>query len=140
VHAQLFHQLALAGDAAQITNEQNAQQQLGINGRTTAIAVTRFQPPPHKAKADVLFNEPQQMCLRNMIFQAKVLEQRFGAVVLPHHDQQASGDRNQTEHGRMLSSNMLLLNLILLIDVTFSTPTGCFVNHSDETWPTPHFH
>ncbi len=24
----------------------------------------------------------------------------------------------------MLSSNMLLLNLILLIDVTFSTPTG----------------
>ena len=29
----------------------------------------------------------------------------------------------QTEHGRMLSSNMLLPNLILLIDVTFSTPT-----------------
>jgi hypothetical protein len=26
----------------------------------------------------------------------------------------------------MLSSNMLLLNLILLIDVTFSTPTGCY--------------
>jgi hypothetical protein len=44
--------------------------------------------------------------------------------VLPHHDQQASDDQNQTEHGRMLSSNMLLLNLIPLIDVTFSTPTG----------------
>jgi hypothetical protein len=43
---------------------------------------------------------------------------------LPHHDQQASDDQNQTEHGRMLSSNMLLPNLILLIDVTFSTPTG----------------
>jgi hypothetical protein len=42
---------------------------------------------------------------------------------LPHHDQQASGDQIQTEHGWMLSSNMLLLNLILLIDVTFSTPT-----------------
>jgi hypothetical protein len=42
---------------------------------------------------------------------------------LPHHDQQASDDRNQTEHGRMLSSNMLLLNVILLIDLTFSTPT-----------------
>jgi hypothetical protein len=26
----------------------------------------------------------------------------------------------------MLSSNMLLLNLILLIDVTFSTPTGVY--------------
>jgi hypothetical protein len=34
--------------------------------------------------------------------------------VLPHHDQQASDDRNQTEHGRMLSSSMLLPNLILL--------------------------
>jgi len=42
---------------------------------------------------------------------------------LPHHDQQASDDQNPTEHGRMLSSNMLLPNLILLIDVTFSTPT-----------------
>jgi hypothetical protein len=42
---------------------------------------------------------------------------------LPHHDQQASDDENPTEHGRMLSSNMLLPNLIPLIDVTFSTPT-----------------
>jgi hypothetical protein len=40
-----------------------------------------------------------------------------------HHDQQASDDQNQTEHGRMPSSNTPLLNLILLIDVTFSTPT-----------------
>src|SRR5205823_4097353 len=63
------------------------------------------------------------MVLGNLIFQAEVVEQRFRAVVLPHHDQQASDDRNQTEHGRMLSSNMLLRNLILLIDVTFSTPT-----------------
>jgi len=42
---------------------------------------------------------------------------------LPHHDQQTSDDENPTEHGPMLPSNMLLLNLILLIDVTFSTPT-----------------
>src|SRR6266704_6317580 len=62
------------------------------------------------------------MVLGNLIFQAEVVEQRFRAVVLPHHDQQASDDRNQTEHGRMLSSNMLLRNLILLIDVTFSHP------------------
>jgi hypothetical protein len=26
---------------------------------------------------------------------------------LPHHDQQASDDQNQTEHMRMLPSNML---------------------------------
>jgi hypothetical protein len=30
----------------------------------------------------------------------------------------------------MLSSNMLLLNLILQIDVTFSTPTPDFINYS----------
>src|SRR5207249_2213617 len=78
----------------------------------------------HKLKTDVLLDQPQQMVLGNLIFQAEVVEQRFRAVVLPHHDQQASDDRNQTEHGRMLSSNMLLRNLILLIDVTFSTPTA----------------
>jgi hypothetical protein len=48
----------------------------------------------------------------------------FGTVVLPHHDQQASDDQNPTEHGQMFSSTMLLPNLIPLIDVTFSTPTG----------------
>ena len=51
--------------------------------------------------------------------------------MLPHHDQQASDDQNQTEHGRMLFSNMLLLNLIPLINVTFSTPTPDFSNY---TW------
>ena len=82
-----------------------------------------FQLPPHKLEADVLVDQPQQVGLRNMIFQAEVIEQRFGAVVLPHHDQQASDDENPTEHGQMLSSSTLLLNLILRIDVTFSTPT-----------------
>jgi hypothetical protein len=33
----------------------------------------------------------------------------------------------------MLSSNMLLLNLILLIEVTFSTPTGDFTNYVPRT-------
>jgi len=42
----------------------------------------------------MLFNEPQQMSLWNLIFQAEVVKQSFGAVVLPHHDQQASNDRN----------------------------------------------
>jgi len=32
----------------------------------------------------------------------------------------------------MLSSNMLLLNLIPLIDVTFSTPTRFIANNWDE--------
>jgi hypothetical protein len=49
--------------------------------------------------------------------------------VLPHHDQQASDDENPTEHGRMLFSNMFLPNLILLIDVTFSTPTSFIIHY-----------
>jgi hypothetical protein len=40
VARQLFHQPGLAGDAVQITNEQNAQQQLGINRRSASVAVT----------------------------------------------------------------------------------------------------
>jgi hypothetical protein len=62
--------------------------------------------------------------LRNLIFQAEVVEQGFRAVVLSHHDQQSSDDQNPTEHGQILPSSTLLLNLILLIEVTFSTPTG----------------
>jgi hypothetical protein len=62
-------------------------------------------------KADVLFDESQQVGFGHLIFQAEVIEQRFGAVVLPHHDQQASDDENPTEHAQSLSSNMLLLNL-----------------------------
>jgi hypothetical protein len=62
------------------------------------------------------------------LMQAEVIKQRFGAVVLPHHDQQASDDQNQTDHRRMLSSNMLLLNLIPLINVAFLTPTGDYTH------------
>ena len=68
-----------------------------------------------------------------MIFQPEVVEQRFRAVVLSHHDQQSSDNQNQTEHRQMLSSNMLLLILSPLIDVTFSTPTGFLANYSDVT-------
>ena len=68
-------------------------QKLGIYGRTAGIAVTRLQLIPHKGKADVLFDQPQQMSLWNLVFQAEVVEQSFGAVVLPHHDQQASDDQ-----------------------------------------------
>jgi hypothetical protein len=52
---------------------------------------------------------------------------------LSHHDQQVSDDQNQTEHEQMLPSNMLLLNLTRLIDVTFSTPTGFIANNQTRT-------
>src|SRR5437773_4796018 len=66
--------------------------------RSSGFAVAVFQLLPHKLKADVLVDQPQQVGFRNLIFQAEVMEQRFGAVVLPHHDQQASDNQNPTEH------------------------------------------
>ena len=56
----------------------------------------------------------------------QIVRQCVEAGLLSHHDPHASDGQNQTEHGQMLSSSTLLLNLILLIDVTFSTPTGYF--------------
>jgi hypothetical protein len=87
VHAQFFHQLALAGNAVEIADQQNAQQQLRINRRSTRLTVAVFQLLPHKLEADVLVDQPQQMMLGNLIFQAEVVEQRFGTGVLSHHDQ-----------------------------------------------------
>jgi hypothetical protein len=57
VHAQFFHQLAFACDSVQITNQQDAQQQLGIDGGTTCLAVALLQLLAHKREADVLFDQ-----------------------------------------------------------------------------------
>ena len=99
---------------------------LGINRGSAQSRCNSLQLLAHESKADVLFDESQQVVFRNLIFQAEVVEQRFRAVVLPHHDQQASDDENQTSMGRCIPSSMLLLILILLIDVTFSTPTPVY--------------
>ena len=77
MHAQFLHQFAFAGDAVQIADQQNAQQQLGINRRSASVAVTFLQLLAHEGKTDVLIDEPQQMRLWNLIFQAEVIEQRF---------------------------------------------------------------
>jgi len=66
MHAQFLHQLALTGNAVQIADQQDAQQKLGIDRRTAGIAITRFQLFAHKGKTDVLFDQPQQMRLRNL--------------------------------------------------------------------------
>ena len=39
VHAQFLHQFAFAGDAVQIADQENAQQELRINRGTTGLAV-----------------------------------------------------------------------------------------------------
>jgi hypothetical protein len=57
VHAQFFHQLALTGDAVEITHQENAQQQLGIDRGPSVFAVAVFQLLPRKLKADVLIDQ-----------------------------------------------------------------------------------
>src|SRR6201993_3190806 len=42
------------------------------------------------------------MGFRNLIFQTEVVEQRFGAVGLPHHDQQSSENENPAQHVEVL--------------------------------------
>jgi hypothetical protein len=87
MHAQFFHQLALAHDAVEIANQQNAQQQLRINRGSAPLTVTVFQLLPHKLKTDVLVDLSQQVSFWNLIFQPEVIEQRFGTGVVSHHEQ-----------------------------------------------------
>src|ERR1700757_596166 len=86
MHPQFLDEFALAADAVQIPNQHNSQQELWIDGWTTSFAIAFFQPPAHKAEVDVLINQPQQMVLRNLIFQSEVVEQRFREHVLTHHE------------------------------------------------------
>jgi hypothetical protein len=67
-HTQLLDQLALAGNAIQVADQKDAQQKLWVNRRPARLAVARLQLFAHKGKADPLFNEPQQMIFRNLIF------------------------------------------------------------------------
>jgi hypothetical protein len=77
VHVQFFHQLALAGNAVQITQEQNGQQELGIDRWSSGFAAAVFQLLPYKLKTGVFVDQPQQMVFTNLIFQTEVIEERF---------------------------------------------------------------
>jgi hypothetical protein len=43
-------------------------------------------------------HQAEQMIFRNLIFQAEVIEQRFGAGLVPHHEQQASKWNGEKQH------------------------------------------
>ena len=58
MHSQLFHQPALAGDAVQVADQQNAQQQFGINRGPPGLTVAALQLLPYKLKTDVLVDQP----------------------------------------------------------------------------------
>src|ERR1700741_1107728 len=68
-----------------------------IEGRPVSLELS-FKTLPHELETDVLVDQSQQMGLRNLVFQAEIVEQRFRVVVLSHHDQQASDDGNPAKH------------------------------------------
>jgi len=59
MHVQFLDQLALAGNAVQIANQQNAQQELGIDRGASGFAIAVLEPLANKSQADVLVDEPQ---------------------------------------------------------------------------------
>src|SRR5260370_29106589 len=86
MHAQFLDHLARTGNAIQVADQEEAQQKLGINRWTARLAIAVLQLFAHKGKANVLFDEPQPMILRHLIFQAEIVEQRFRTRMSPHHD------------------------------------------------------
>ena len=86
MHAQFLNELALAADAVQITDQQNAQQQLWIDGWTPSFAIAVLKSLAHETEVDVLINQPQEVILWNLIFQPEVVEQLFRPGVLTHHE------------------------------------------------------
>ena len=57
VHAQLFQQLPLAGDAVHVTQPQDPQQYFRVNRRSARLAVGIAQLLAHKLLADLAIHE-----------------------------------------------------------------------------------
>src|SRR6201987_3466873 len=98
MHLQLLNQFALAGDAIQIADQQEAQQEFRIDRGSARIAVGVLQLLTNEIEADVPVKETEQVVFRNLIFDAKVVEQRLGTGVLSHHNPQASVNGDEEKH------------------------------------------
>src|ERR1700751_1349711 len=98
MHLQLLNQFALAGDAIQIADQQDAQQEFRIDRGSACIAVGVLQLLTNEIEADVPVKETQEVVFRNLIFNAKVVEERLGTGVLSHHNPQASVNGDEEEH------------------------------------------
>jgi hypothetical protein len=77
--------------------------------RTAGLAVTLLQALAHKGKADVFFDESQQVGLRNLIVQAEVVEQGSERSCCPIMISRPPADENPTEHGQDHSAEFHLL-------------------------------
>src|SRR6201988_2398022 len=98
MHLQFLDQLALAGDAIEIADQQNAQEEFWIDRGSARIAVGVLQLLTNEIEADVPVDETEEVVFRNLIFDAKVIEQRLGTGVLSHHNPQASVNGDEEKH------------------------------------------
>ncbi|MFY9732720.1 MAG: hypothetical protein WAK24_19085, partial [Candidatus Acidiferrales bacterium] len=62
------------------------QQKFWIDRGSARIAVGVLQLLTNEIEADVPVQETEQVVFRNLIFNAKVVEQRLGTGVLSHHN------------------------------------------------------
>jgi hypothetical protein len=68
VHARRFHQSLFAGDPVQITQQQKAQKNFGVNRGTTDRTVGSSQPFAHEYEINAAVQALQEMILGNLIF------------------------------------------------------------------------
>jgi len=88
MHLELLDQFALTSHAIQIADQQDAQQEFRIDRWSARIAIGVFQLLTNEIEADVSVDETERVVFRDLIFNTKVIEQRFGTGVLSHHNPQ----------------------------------------------------
>jgi hypothetical protein len=82
----LLAQPPLGSDAEAVADQQHPDQQLRVDRGTTRRAVKRSQIPPHLRQVDEPVDRPQQVILRHMPLDRKLVEQRrLVDLPLAHH-------------------------------------------------------
>ena len=80
-----IRQAPLASDPLEIANQQEAQQHFRINRGAPRRAIEILQPVAHEAEIHIAIDQSQQVILRNLVLQTKVVEQRLRPWMLTHH-------------------------------------------------------
>ncbi len=81
----LFTQPPLGADPKAVTDDQRANNQLGVNRRTANGTVARFQMLAEETQVEEMMNAPKQVVLRNMVLHTEGVEQLLATRCLPIH-------------------------------------------------------
>ncbi len=85
VQVDLLAQPALRADGKAVAHDQHADHQLGIDRGPADGAVVAGQLTPHAGEIKEAIDMTQQVVSRNMIIEAKVVEQPIRRRLRPHH-------------------------------------------------------